>query len=426
MYDAIYEDNDGRACRDIDDAACREVPGNFFKLSLALALTKLGDALINAKTTLPWLLTVMGAPGWIAAVLVPIRESGSMLPQLVIADVVRQQPLRKRVWLAGALAQALAVFALAWTAYALSGTSGGIAVLLLVIIFSIARGFCSVATKDVLGKTVPKERRGRVSGLAASFAGAGTLVLAAWLLLAEPGPESYLLLLLIGAALWVFASGAFSRIAEFPGATEGGINALHSAIERFSILNSDVDFRRFVVVRSLLVGSALIAPFLVIMTREQTAATLGHFLLAQGAASLLSGNFWGRFADHSSRMVIICTAFTAAALGLGVAACATWLPELAQSSWFLPGAFFLLAIIHDGVRAGRKTYVIDLGDEDTRTDYVAVSNTVLGVVLLLAAGVAAIASQSSPAAAIACFSVAALLGGWLAVKLPEVQALSND
>ena len=42
---------------------------------------KLADLLISAKTTLPWLLASLGAPTWIVSLLVPIRESGSLIPQ---------------------------------------------------------------------------------------------------------------------------------------------------------------------------------------------------------------------------------------------------------------------------------------------------------------------------------------------------------
>ena len=43
------------------------------------------------------------------------------------------------------------------------------------IVFSLARGFNSIAAKDVLGKVIPKQQRGGISGLAASFAGFATL-----------------------------------------------------------------------------------------------------------------------------------------------------------------------------------------------------------------------------------------------------------
>ena len=59
------------------------------------------------------------------------------------------------------------------------------------------------------------------------------------------------------------------------------------------------------------------------------------------------------------------------------------LPGVVATAWFLPLAYFVLSIAHDGVRLGRKTYIVDLAGGNKRTDYVAVSNTVIGVVLLV-------------------------------------------
>ncbi|HBC17434.1 MAG TPA: MFS transporter, partial [Alcanivorax sp.] len=77
LYAQVANEEDARTCTDISDAACREVPGNFFRIICANTLTKIGDLLINPKTVLAWLITAVGAPSYLAALLVPIRESGS-------------------------------------------------------------------------------------------------------------------------------------------------------------------------------------------------------------------------------------------------------------------------------------------------------------------------------------------------------------
>ena len=47
----------------------------------AHGLQNIGDQIIAAKTVLPWILQAGGAPGFIIAMLVPVRESLSMLPR---------------------------------------------------------------------------------------------------------------------------------------------------------------------------------------------------------------------------------------------------------------------------------------------------------------------------------------------------------
>ena len=85
LYDWLVEDGDGRVCTAISDEACREVPYNFFGQLISNTLTKVGDQLANPKTTLAWLLEALAAPSIFTGLIVPLRESGSMLPQIVIA-----------------------------------------------------------------------------------------------------------------------------------------------------------------------------------------------------------------------------------------------------------------------------------------------------------------------------------------------------
>jgi hypothetical protein len=421
LYDGIYEDDDARVCADIPDAACSDVPANFFLIAITLSLTKLGDALANTKTTLPWLLTSLGAPGWIAAILVPVRESGSMLPQLLIANVLRALPIRKWAYVIGCFLQGLAMVGIAGSAFWLEGLAAGLAILAAVVAFSLARGLCSVASKDVLGKTVPKKRRGRASGLASSVAGFGTLIFAGALFFGFGGESDYLLLIAVAALLWFVAAGTYSRIKEAPGATEGGRNGFAEALKKLGLLAADVEFRNFVIARSLLVGTALTAPFLVVLAQSRADTQLPLFLLAQGGAALVSGHIWGVFADRSSRKVMLATAIAAGVFGLLVAFADIQFASLTAHALFFPVAFFVLAIIHDGVRLGRKTYVVDLAGGNKRTDYVAVSNAVLGVVLLAIGGIAAVLESFGTTFAIGALSLFAFTAAWFVFQLPEVQ-----
>jgi uncharacterized membrane protein len=426
-YQLLVNEEDARVCKDIDERACRVVPGNFFLQVLTQFLTKLGDAIANPKTVLSWLLGSLGAPAVFTAFLVPIRESGSMVPQLVIASFVRQQAIRKWTFVAGCLLQAISVLAMAAIAYTLRGTAAGLALIAALTVFSLSRGLCSVASKDVLGKTVPKTRRGRVSGWSEFVAGLVTVGVGAWLL-QSGGADStnistYLALLCLAGGLWVLASITYALIREFPGATEGGGNALTEAIKRLEILGSDAAFRRFVIARSLLLCSALSAPFFILLARENTGGALlvlGMFVIADGLASLVSAPFWGRFADQSSRRVLIIAGAAAACSGALLVLLTLFSQGLAESTWIYPLFFFLLMISHSGVRLGRKTYVVDLASGNKRTDYVAVSNTVIGIVLLLAGSIGLLTEIVSISTVILILAAMGFAGAVLSASLPEI------
>ena len=52
------------------------------------------------------------------------------------------------------------------------------------------------------------------------------------------------------------------------------------------------------------------------MARQRSDAELIYFWVAQGLASLLSGHFWGKFADWSSRVLMLVCALAAGLLGV--------------------------------------------------------------------------------------------------------------
>jgi hypothetical protein len=82
--------------------------------------------------------------------------------------------------------------------------------------------------------------------------------------------------------------------------------------------------------------------------------------------------------------------------------------------------FFVLMIAHSGVRLGRKTYVVDLAAGNRRTDYVAVSNSVIGVILLILGGMGALAQLVSVPMVIVVLSALGLAGAWMSWSLPEI------
>lgn len=426
LYSLIANEEDARVCKDIPDAACHEVPRNFFLILAANVLTKLGDLLTSPKTVLAWLMAAVGAPALVAW-LVPIRESGSMVPQMVIAAWVRRKPVRKWFWIMGSFGQAASVMAMAGCVRFLEGYTAGTGIIAALVMFSLSRGFCSISMKDIQGKCIPKTRRGRLSGLATTLGGTATVILTVLLFWdrSEPTLAFYTLLLLLAGGLWIIAGCLFSGIQEYEGETGGGGNAITEAMQSLSLLRDDAPFRHFVITRALLLCSALASPYFVILAQKESEAgwMLGVFLLASSLASSVSAGFWGWMADTSSRKVII----RGAAIASGVCIIAGIITLVAGdeigSVWFYPAAFFVLSIAHAGVRLGRKTYLVDMAGGNKRTDYTAVSNTMIGFLLLVTGGLTAVISIFSDVAVILTLGLMGFAGMISAMRLKEI---TND
>ena len=80
-----------------------------------------------------------------------------------------------------------------------------------------------------------------------------------------------------------------------------------------------------------------------------------------------------------------------------------------------------MSVAHDGVRVGRKTYIVDLAGGNRRTDYVAVSNSVIGIVLLLVGLAGLLAQALSVSGVVLLLSIFGLLGAWLSLRLVETE-----
>ena len=180
--------------------------------------------------------------------------------------------------------------------------------------------------------------------------------------------------------------------------------------------------------RALLISSALLGPYLVLLSRQRTDSgleDLGYFILAGGVASMISSPIWGSLSDRSSRNVLTVAAIATAALA-GFTLAAEWLEWSMRSRiWFYPGLFFMLGIIHDGVRLGRSTYIVDMARGQQRTDYVAVSNTAIGLILLAAGLATAAVAQASILWVLGMLAVAAAVAAALSRRLPDVQGTEN-
>jgi hypothetical protein len=423
-YQMLTGEDDGRVCRDIPEAACREQPGNFLKHVIALAATKTGDGLADPKLVLSWLLVNLGAPAFLIGWLVPVREAGALLPQLVTAAKIRSLPERKWVWVGGSLIQGVAVLGMAAAALLSEGALGGWLVVGLLTGFALARSACSVSYKDVLGKTVSKATRGTATGTASSLAAAAVLLFG---ILLSLGVLSKTIAVIVGTlsvagGLWIAAAAVFATVREVPGATEGGGNPLKVAVEQLVLLK-DAQFRRFIATRGLLIATALGPPYLLSLAgeeRDQGLGALGPFVLASSLAGLLSSYIWGRLSDVSSRRVLVLAAVVGAvALGGGALVGGVLKPQ--HPVLPLASILFVLMVAHRGVRLGRSTHLVDMAGAERRAAYTALSNSLVGLLLVLAGGFGLIAQLAGVPAVLTVFSLMCVGAAFGAYGLEEVQ-----
>jgi MFS family permease len=165
-------------------------------------------------------------------------------------------------------------------------------------------------------------------------------------------------------------------------------------------------------------------PLFVAMAQRETGQDLtglGWLILASGLAAAISSSFWGWLSDISSRNTMALAAGFAGLLGLASLAMIALMPQLKDAVWVYAGLVFLLGVAHSGVRIGRKTHIVDLAGKDKKAEYVALSNSIIGVLLLILGAFSGATMAFGVEIGIAALAVLALVGAGTALSLRDVQ-----
>ena len=415
LFEALVNNTDGGG---LSDAQSEREPGNFLRHAGSLSMSKIADGLIDPKLVLSWLLDHLGASAFFVGLLVPIREAGALLPQLLTAPRVQAMDRRKWAWAMGSIGQGAAAAGIVLAALTLRGAAAGATICALLTVLAVSRSICSVSYSDVLGKTVGQSRRGAATGTATSL-GAAAVVIFALVLMSGLVDRATLVVVAIGlsALLWLGAGLLFSTLWEeaAPGAAQT------PTFGQLTVLRHDPQLRRFIWARGLLTSTALAPPYIVLLGAQAGQGgfdRIGALVLASSIASLLSSWIWGRMADRSSRRVLIVSAL-AGAVAL-VSAVALDLVGLSGTIWALPLVLFVLMIAYHGVRQGRVIYLVDMAPKDSRAAYTAVSNTVIGLLLLGSGLFGALASLAGPQVTLLIFATMALASILVTRSLDEI------
>ena len=402
-----------------------KAPMSFFRLLLASACGKISDQLTNARTSLPWLLEQIGAPTYFFGLLVPLRESLSMLPQILLSPWINRFHYRKGFWIGAAIVQALCIMTTPLCLFFASPLLGALWVVILLTIFSLSRCFCSITFKDIIGKVIPATSRGRLTGYASGLA--GIVVLGSGLSLFLSDDESLsrlpvLILFFCSGLLWLLGALFIWQVAEPAGEADGETPLFAAIRANFRLLSSERDLRMLVISRGFLLCPILAAPYLVVLASENASINLlGSLIIINGLAGTLSAPLWGHLADYSSKRCMLAGGLlsSCAILVAWYHASGLWQTgDLNRTALYL-GFFAALSIGHSGIRTGRKTYAANIAEGNRRTQYVSISNTMIGIVLLCVGFSVSIIATWSISALILVLALSGLFGTAVSTGMRE-------
>lgn len=195
-----------------------------------------------------------------------------------------------------------------------------------------------------------------------------------------------------------------------------------------ALLQDVPEFRTFIVARALLLSAELAVPYYALRARQLTdvGQGFGLFIVALELAALVGSPIWGRLSDRVSDRVVmglgglVGSVAAVAALGFGL------VPSNLASPSLFAVVFLIVGVAREGVRVGRKSYIVDAAPADERPLYIAASNTLASLLIFAFIAFGIFAQVVGINATLIVFLILGLVGAGVAWRMPEVDQMRKQ
>ena len=348
-----------------------------------------GMAFSNPTTILPVFLNAFTHSKTIVGLFSSVMNSGSILPQLFVANRLENKVHKKPV-----LVMAITVRALCWGSLGLItylfGRSHPLIIVtslfFLLTLFSFMGGIAVVPFTDIWGKAIPSTLRGRFFGHRQLWGGAlaiGAGFIVKYILGNKnlPFPNNYAFLFLFSFILISISYLALGSVKE-------PIEEVHKARltfknflkKAFRTLKLDRNYRVFLIVQVLTGANWLILPFYVLYAKDVIGVEekmIGMFISAQMLGSILSNILWAYLSDYvGNKKVIQISTFLTLLIPIVALLITRQLSEL-----FIV-LFVLIGFSMAGGVIGYTNFLLDIALPKDRPTYISLNGTLTAPIMV--------------------------------------------
>ncbi|MBN2007293.1 MAG: MFS transporter [Anaerolineae bacterium] len=368
---------------------------NFWCLALDFCFFGIAMSFIGPSTVVPGLLSELGASAFIIGFVSTLQRAGWLLPQLLAARYLADKPYKKPyVILPSALCRPL-FLVLAGMIWGFGARSAQLTIglfLPLYALFWIGDGLSSLSWFDLLSKTIPPKRRGRLTSVGQTLSGIfGFLggIIVEWML-SEKGftfPNNYASLFLVGFALLALSFLSISFVKEPVGQSGKTVPRWRDFIPQLgNVLKRDHTFRRYIIARQFFNLNFLATPFYIthaLETLQLPDRVVGRYTSIGIVGAVLAALWFGWINEHqgTKRAIGISTIVTVA-----VPITAILIPYFSGDSpwlvWTYGGVFFILNASASSMLPAWMAFLLELAPETERPVYVGLTNTINGITTL--------------------------------------------
>ena len=388
-----------------------------------------GAAAIDTTTIVATLVHGLTGSALAVGAAAAIQRYGWLFPQIFVAYLAQSRVRRMGFYKLGAFGRAGCLAALATLLAAAGALPHGLLVglfFVLWIAYSFIGGIVAVPYNDIVGRSIPSERRSRM--LAIRFFGGGILALAVaaaahYFLNLEglPFPTGYAVIVALGAVLMLVSSLSFIATDESDATlparpSRGFVDFLAAGV---AVFRGDERFRLFIYAQWLGGAVTMAFPFYILQATALTGgvADVAFLLGASTVGALASNALWGWWGDRHGKRSL----FEGVTL-LRVAPPVLILVLAAQGGLgglpVLPGlalVFLLMGALGNGITIAMLGYLMEISPDDRRPAYSGYFNAMVAPASLLPLAGAVIVEAASLRMVFTVSLIAAMLQ-FLAVR----------
>jgi MFS family permease len=359
------------------------INGVFFNLVLAF---------ISGSTILPLFVSQLTNSNILIGLSSTLETIGWLFPQLFIAGMILYQKNQLPLYIKTAYIRIVFFFLLVLSVFFLGEKNPQLLLIfffLFFAVYSLSGGISGVVFMDIVGKTIPFNKRGSFFGMRMFFG--GTLAVLAGILVEKilgnyQFPINFGIIFALAFFFILLGLISFSWVKE-PPLTE--IKTKRSLRENLyqglKIFKHDREFRLLYIVQLIIGAYVLGLPFYVIYAKmflHIPTQIVGIFLTSQMIGFVLSNLFWGYLSNQGkNKEVLMITAILSSFPPLIL---------LAYHFFYLPiflysSIFFFLGAITSGLNIGYMNYLLEISPEAERPIYVGIMHTLTAPSVFLSA-----------------------------------------
>lgn len=346
-------------------------------------LASVGDACMSPSIVLSTFASQLGAPNSIVGLFPAIQGGGWLLPQLLVAGLVRSRPYKLPFYRASATVRSATYAWLVLSSFALIAHPQWLLTSFMIglVVNALASGVAGLPVLEVIAKTIPAPERPAFFGTKALYG--GMLAFATGFIIRQilasplPFPYDYTLIFFLGSVAFTLAYRMFGLIDEPPDTPHPQERFLEGVRSIGRILTSDRQLLNFLLPRALLALAAIADPFYAVYAIRELGvpkSMLGVFLMTLAAVAPFSNVLWSRIAGRrGSRRIIRLATF----VQLFTPILALLMPHGVGS--YYAAVFVCMSLAGPGINLGYTNYMLGLAPVAERSRYIGIMNTCIGL-----------------------------------------------